>query len=55
VLLILAVLVVVGVAAWVVSGAVFALLHALELVLVAGVAGWAGYRIGQYRGRRQPR
>jgi hypothetical protein len=46
---------VIGLVAWVVAGAVFALLHIIELVLVAGVAGWAGYRLGHYRGRRHPR
>jgi hypothetical protein len=46
-------LIAIGIAAWVVSGVVFALLHILELVAVAGVAGWAGYRIGRYRGRHE--
>jgi hypothetical protein len=40
-------------AAWVLAGIVVGLLHALELVIVAAVAGWVGYRIGLYRGRRQ--
>jgi hypothetical protein len=46
-------LLVVVVAAWVLVGVVIGLLHALELVLVAAVAGWVGYRIGHYRGRHQ--
>jgi hypothetical protein len=46
-------LIAIGFAAWVVAGVVFALLHVLELVAVAGVAGWAGYRFGRYRGRRE--
>jgi hypothetical protein len=48
-----AAIIAIGLAVWVVAGAVFAILRLLELVLVAGVAGWAGYRLGQYRGRRQ--
>ena len=46
-------LIVVVVAAWLVAGIVVGLLHALELVIVAAVVGWACYRIGHYRGRRQ--
>ena len=46
-------LIVVVVAAWLVAGIVVGLLHALELVVVAAVVGWAGYRIGHYRGRRE--
>jgi hypothetical protein len=42
----------IGIIAWVVAGAVFALLHLLEIVLVAAAAGWAGYRLGHFRGRR---
>ncbi len=45
--------IVVVVAAWLVAGIVVGLLHALELVIVAVLAGWVGYRIGHYRGRRQ--
>jgi hypothetical protein len=40
------------VAAWIVAGVLIGLLHALELVAVAAVAGWVCYRIGHYRGRR---
>lgn len=43
----------IGAVAWLVAGVVFALLHVLELLVVAGVAGWAGYRLGHFRGRRQ--
>ena len=51
-----AALVLVGVAvlavlAWFLAGAVFALLRVLELLVVAGLAGWGGYRLGHYRGR----
>ena len=42
----------IGLVAWLVAGVVFALLHILELVAVAGVAGWVGYRIGRLRGPR---
>lgn len=52
---VVAVLAVIGVVAWIVAGVVFALLHILELVAVAGVAAWAGYRIGHFRGSRQRR
>jgi hypothetical protein len=45
--------IVVLVAAWLVAGVIVGLLHALELVVVAAVVGWACYRIGHYRGRRQ--
>lgn len=45
----------IGVIAWVVAGAVFALLHIIELILVGGAAAWAGYRVGKYRGSRRPR
>jgi hypothetical protein len=53
--LILAALVVIGVAVWVVAGFVLALLHVFELILVAAIAGWGGYRLGRYRGSRQRR
>ena|SRR5947209_7648428 len=45
----------IAVAAWLVVGAAFAILHILEYVLVAVAAGWAGYRIGHFRGSRRPR
>jgi hypothetical protein len=40
------------VAGWIVAGVLIGLLHALELLAVAAAAGWVGYRIGHYRGRR---
>jgi hypothetical protein len=46
-------IVVIGAVAWAVAGVLFALLHVFELVAVALVAGWGGYRIGHFRGRRQ--
>jgi hypothetical protein len=45
-------IVVIGLIAWVVAGAVFAILHIVEILLVAAAAGWAGYRLGHFRGRR---
>jgi hypothetical protein len=45
---ILAVVLLVGI--WAVHLA-FAALHILELVAIAAVAGWLGYRVGVYRGR----
>lgn len=48
----LALIVAIGVVAWMLVGVAFALFHVLELVVVAGVAGWTGYRLGLYRGRR---
>jgi len=54
-LLVVALLVAAGVAAWVLVGVVFTILHLLELVAVGVGAGWAGYRIGHYRGSRQHR
>ncbi len=44
---------VLGLAAWALAGVVFGLLHVLELIAVAAAAGWAGYRIGHFRGSRQ--
>jgi hypothetical protein len=44
---------VIGAVAWVVAGVVFAILHVVELLVVAGIAGWAGYRLGHFRGRHQ--
>jgi hypothetical protein len=45
--------VVIGLVAWAVAGVVFAVLHVIELVVVAIAAGWGGYRLGHFRGRRQ--
>jgi hypothetical protein len=53
--LIVAAVIVIGLAVWAVVGFALAILHVLELVLVAAVAGWAGYRIGKYRGSRRSR
>lgn len=46
---------VIGLVAWAVAGIVFAVLHVLELAAVALAAGWAGYRLGHYRGGRPRR
>lgn len=51
----LMVLLAVGAAAWILVGVVFTILHVLELIAVAAGAGWVGYRIGHFRGSRQPR
>jgi len=53
--LLVAAVVVIGLAVWVVAGALLAILHVVELVVVAGVAAWAGYRLGHYRGSRSQR
>jgi hypothetical protein len=44
--------VVVALVAWALLGAVFTALHTIELIVVAAVAGWVGYRVGRYSGRR---
>lgn len=46
-------IVVIGLVAWGVAGILFAVLHVIELIVVALAAGWGGYRLGHYRGRRQ--
>ena len=46
---------IIGIIAWLVAGAVFAIFHVIELFVVAALAGWAGYRVGRFRGRRMPR
>jgi hypothetical protein len=38
---------------WIVAGLVFALIHLIEIIVVAGVAGTLGYRLGHYRGRHE--
>ncbi len=48
-------IVVLGLAAWALAGVVFGLLHVLELVAVGAAAGWAGYRLGHFRGSRSRR
>lgn len=50
-----ALLLAVGAAVWLLVGVVFTILRVFELVAVAGGAGWAGYRIGHFRGSRHPR
>jgi hypothetical protein len=45
----------VGAAIWLLAGVAFALLHVLELLVIAAGAGWVGYRLGHWRGRREPR
>jgi hypothetical protein len=45
-------IIVVALVAWALLGAVFTVLRTLELIAVAAVAGWVGYRVGHYRGRR---
>ena len=51
-LLVLGGLAVLGVV-WAVAGLVFAILRVVELAAAVAVAGWAGYRIGVARGRRE--
>jgi hypothetical protein len=51
--LLIAGIAVIGLITWIIAGVVFAVLHLIEIVLVAGAAGWAGYRLGHYRGRRR--
>ncbi len=46
----LIVLVLVG---WFLIGAVLAIARLIELIAVALVAGWVGYRLGHFRGRHQ--
>jgi hypothetical protein len=50
--LVVAGIAVIGLIAWLVAGAVFAIFHVIELFVVAALAGWAGYRLGRFRGRR---
>jgi hypothetical protein len=52
---VVAAIAVIGLVAWAVAGIVWALLHVLELVAVATLAGWAGYRLGYFRGSHQHR
>ena len=53
IVLLVAALLAISVVVWIVAGAVIALLHVIELVAVALVAAWAGYRLGFYRGRHR--
>jgi hypothetical protein len=54
-LLLIAGILAVGAAIWLLAGVAFALLHVLELLVIAAGAGWAGYLIGHWRGRHEPR
>jgi hypothetical protein len=47
------VLVIAAASVWIVAGLVFALIHLIEIIVVAGVAGTIGYRLGHYRGRHE--
>lgn len=44
----------VALVAWFLAGVVFALVRVVELIAVAGLAGWGGYQVGHYRGRHHP-
>jgi hypothetical protein len=46
-------LIAIGAAIWLLSGIAFAILHVLELAIVAVGAVWAGYRVGRWRGRHE--
>jgi hypothetical protein len=48
-------LAVVALFAWFVVGLVFAALRLIELVAIAALAGWIGYRLGHRQGRRAAR
>ncbi|MGI8850391.1 MAG: hypothetical protein ACR2KC_01870 [Acidimicrobiales bacterium] len=54
-LAVLAGVLVVALGAWLLAGVAFTILRIFELAIVAAGAGWVGYRIGWYRGRRHPR
>jgi hypothetical protein len=49
---VLGVIVVGGVLLWAFAGVVSLAFHIGEFVVVAGVAGWLGYKLGNIRGRR---
>ena len=53
--LVLAAALAAGAAAWILVGLVFTVLHVLELIVVGLGCGWVGYKIGHFRGSRQPR
>ncbi|HEX6392653.1 MAG TPA: hypothetical protein VFZ97_04380 [Acidimicrobiales bacterium] len=55
VMLVVAALVALGAAAWILAGVVFTLLHLLELIAVGAGAGWVGYKVGHFRGSRSRR
>ena len=48
----LVILALVMVAAWMLAGALFAIVRLIELFVVAAAAGWVGFRLGVHRGRR---
>jgi hypothetical protein len=50
-LVLVAVLVAIGAAVWLLSGIAFEIFHILELLIVAAAVGWGGYRLGHWRGR----
>lgn len=54
-MLVVAALVALGAAAWILAGVVFTLLHLLELIAVGAGAGWVGYKVGHFRGSRSRR
>jgi hypothetical protein len=48
-------LAVLALAGWLIAGFVIGILHVIEIVLLGGAAGWAGYQIGRFRGRHERR
>lgn len=51
-LVLLVVLVLAALSGWLVTRLLYAIFHLAELVIVAGLAGTLGYRLGHARGRR---
>jgi uncharacterized membrane protein len=47
-------LVAAALAIWFIVGLVSTVLHVIALVAVAAAAGWLGYRVGHWQGRRHP-
>lgn len=47
-------LVALALAVWFVVGLVAVVFHVIALVAVAAAAGWLGYKIGHWQGRRHP-
>jgi len=41
--------------AWLVVGFVFGILHLVEIIVLAGAAGWVGYQVGRVKGRHEER
>jgi hypothetical protein len=54
VVLVVAALLAVGAAVWILSAVVFTILHVIELIIVGAGCGWVGYKIGHFRGARHP-